>query len=224
MAFGARETLPALRAGQDGAIALPAREPMGGYGKVFGDKDYVVFILAFLFTQICAAVMWVLLPVYAKTNFGLAESRYGLLPTTNALIVLALQIPVTALTRRRPAQWVMALGAFLYAIGVGSVALGTGFWGFWVSMVVMTFGELVLVPTSSTYAANLAPAHMRGRYMSLYGLSWNAAAGIGPVIGGALNDQVGPRSIWYGGALAGMISMLIFLVFIRPKPEHSQEC
>jgi len=31
---------------------------------------------------------------------------------------------------------VLALGAFFYAIGAGSVALGGSFWGFWLSMVV----------------------------------------------------------------------------------------
>ena len=45
---------------------------------------------------------------------------------------------------------------------------------FWISMVVMTVGELILVPTASTYAANLAPVDKRGRYMSIFGLSWKA--------------------------------------------------
>lgn len=60
----------------------------------------------------------------------------------------------------------------IYAIGVGSVALMTSFTGFWLSMVVMTFGELTLVPTASKYVADIAPADMRGRYMSIYWLSW----------------------------------------------------
>jgi MFS family permease len=58
-------------------------------------------------------------------------------------------------------------GALFYAAGVGSVSLARGFWGFWLSMVIMTIGELIAMPTSSTYAAGLAPADMRGRYMSI---------------------------------------------------------
>lgn len=38
----------------------------------------------------------------------------------------------------------MAQGALLDAPGVGIVALGSGFWGFWTSIVIMTFGELNL--------------------------------------------------------------------------------
>jgi len=102
-----------------------------------------------------------------------------------------------------------------YAVGVGSVALARGFWGFWMSMVIMTVGELILMPTSSTYAANLAPADMRGRYMSIYGLSWSAALGIAPVMGGFMSDTLGPVTTWYGGFVAGALSTAWFATLHR---------
>jgi MFS family permease len=80
-------------------------------------------------------------------------------------------------------------------------------------MVVMTIGELILVPTSSTYVANLAPADMRGRYMSIYGMTWTISTGIGPVAGGMLNDRLGPLAIWFGGGAAGLFSALLFVFF-----------
>jgi MFS family permease len=106
-------------------------------------------------------------------------------------------------------------------VGVGSVAFGSGFWGFWLSMVIMTFGVLVLVPTSSTYAANSAPAHMRGRYMSIYGLTWNVAQGIGPVGGGFLNDTFGPRTMWYGGGVTGLISTGLFMLLAKARGKET---
>jgi len=75
----------------------------------------------------------------------------------------------------------------------------------------MSFGELLLVPTATTFAANLAPADMRGRYMSLYSLSWQLAAGVGPLIGGLLNDLVSPRSTWFGGGVIGLAAAAYFL-------------
>jgi MFS family permease len=77
-------------------------------------------------------------------------------------------------------------------------------------MVTVTLGELILVPTASAYAANLAPADMRGRYMSLYALTWTVASAIGPVAGGLLNDNLGPLAVWYGGAGFGLLSALSF--------------
>jgi MFS family permease len=77
-------------------------------------------------------------------------------------------------------------------------------------MVIVTCGELILMPTAATYAANLAPVDMRGRYMSIYSLAWTVAFAIGPVVGGFLNDNFGPLAIWYGAAAFGLLSALSF--------------
>jgi MFS family permease len=110
----------------------------------------------------------------------------------------------------------LAAGSFFYALGVGSVALGNGFWGFWASMVIMTIGELILIPTATTFVADLAPAEMRGRYMSIYGLTWGIATGVGPVLGGFLNDNLGPITIWIGAFIIGMAGTAGFL-FLLPR-------
>jgi dipeptide/tripeptide permease len=75
------------------------------------------------------------------------------------------------------------IGASFYTIATGSMAIGQGFWNLWISVVIITIGELIIVPTSSTYVANLAPADIRGCYMSLAGLTWGVASGIGRVFG-----------------------------------------
>jgi MFS family permease len=91
---------------------------------------------------------------------------------------------------------------------VGSVALMAGFWGFWLSMVILTFGELTIVPTASKYVADIAPSDMRGRYMSLYWFGWGLARTCAPLIGGFLNDNISPQAIWIGGITIGLTSTL----------------
>jgi MFS family permease len=128
---------------------------------------------------------------------------------------VAFQVSVTNRSKKFPPLWVMTIGTSLYALAVSSVALGTGFWGFWLSMVILTSGELLLVPTATAVAANLAPINMRGRYMGFYSLSWQVAAGIGPLIGGILNDSISPQAIWYGGGVIGLIATLNFIRMAR---------
>ena len=91
----------------------------------------------------------------------------------------------------------------------------TGFWGFWFSMVLLTFGELTLVPTASKYVADTAPAEMRGRYMSIYWLGWGFARTLSPLIGGFLNDNLFPQAIWIGGLLIGITSTFGLIVLHR---------
>jgi MFS family permease len=216
--FLARETLQREAPSQVGPevqLSPPSRNLLGGYGLVLGDRPFVSFTAAFTLAYTSAAMMWVLLSVYTKENFSIPESRYGLIPMTNALMVVVLQFPVTQAFRRLPPLWTMALGSLFYAFGVGSVAVGQGFWAFWTSMVVMTIGELILVPTGATYAANLAPAGLRGRYMSIYGLTWGVAVGVGPVLGGLLNDHLGPQYIWWGAGLIGLLGAVVFSLLAR---------
>jgi MFS family permease len=115
----------------------------------------------------------------------------------------------------------MALGMAFYAIGTGSVALGTCFWGFWTSIVIITIGEIIIVPTSSTYVANLAHPSMRGRYMSIYNLAWRFARGAGPLMGGWLSDSFGPHAIWIGGLIVGSLSALSLFLLSKygPRPQ-----
>jgi MFS family permease len=202
-----RETLP-----QRDETRQQAQVPSGsGYGPVLRDRRFVAFCGNYSLAMVPTVLMMTLLAVYAKENYVVVESQYGFIMATNAALVVLFQYAVTRVSRRYAPLRVLALGALLYALGVGSVALGSGFWAFWLSMVILTCGELLVVPTGTALAANLAPLDMRGRYMGLFGLTWSIAFGIGPVIGGWLNDQVAPVAIWYAGLALGLTSVAGFL-------------
>ena len=230
--FFVRETLPSRTAspahgsGADGGaqVGVPQRE--GGYGPVLRDRPFVALCGVFVLATMPAAIMMMLLAVYAKENFGVPESQYGFIMATNAAMVVLFQYAVTRRSQAYPPLQVLALGAFFYAIGAGSVALGGGFWGFWLSMVILTIGELLIAPTGTAVAANLAPPDMRGRYMGLYGITWGVAFGIGPVIAGSINDNVAPRAMWLFALAAGLAAAAGFLLLrkkLTGRPGYSAQ-
>jgi MFS family permease len=208
------ETLP-----QHSDVSGNVIKLMGGYLQVLRDTQFLSFIGAFILAQMCATMIWILMPVYANGIFNVPESQYGFIPTTNALMVVFLQVFVTRLTKRYRPLPVMMVGTLFYTLGVGSVSLGHTFIGFWISIVIMTVGELILMPTASSYVAELAPPDMRGRYMSVAGLTWSVAAGVAPLLGGYLNDHIAPVVTWYGGFLIGIIGILGFLIVSRKQPS-----
>lgn len=218
--FLAHETLPkeALHADKEFSLAAIIQ----GYLEVFRDRGYSSFVLTMGLGLVAPTLLWILMPVYAKTNFNISEALYGWIPTTNALMCVFIQYPVTLLTRRYKTLPVVAVGMLIYAIGAGSVALMSGFWGFWISMVILTFGELTLVPTASKYVADRAPVDLRGRYMSVYWVGWGLARTLAPLIGGFLNDAIAPRAIWVGGLLIGLASVFGLVLLSRrdsvPRP------
>jgi MFS family permease len=203
----ARETLPR---GEHG----PAPR-LEGYTRVLRDRPFLSFCGAYALAGIAYSLMMVLLPVYAKENFFVPERAYGFIMATNAAMVVLLQYATTRRTRRYAPLPVLAVGSAFYALGVGMVGLSAGFFGFWLAMVILTVGEMIMIPTSTALTANLAPADMRGRYMSVYALTWGVGFGIGPVIGGLLNDNLAPVAIWAFGGLVGGLAAVAFVALSR---------
>ena len=188
---------------------------LGAYKKVFKDIPFISFVANSIFGLIANSLMWVLLPVYATQVLNIPKQMYGFIPTTNAFMIVLFQVGITRLTKRHRPLRMTALGMFFYAIGVGSVAFGSSFWGIWVSMIIITIGEMIIVPTGSAYVANVSPEHMRGRYMGIYSLTWSLSIGIGPLFGGILSDNFGPPATWIGGFMIGLSSMVLFFVMER---------
>ncbi|NSW51288.1 MAG: MFS transporter [Anaerolineae bacterium] len=216
--FGVKETLvektPIRQALRPGLI-------FRGYHAIFNDRLFMVSTIAIIIVTLGVSMIWVLMPVYAKTNYAIQENQYGWLPLTNAMMVIFFQLTVTQWAKRLKPNQAMALGGGIYMLAMLWFAASSTFWMFWLGFVVMTLGELVLVPTSATYAANLAPEKMRGRYLSVYGLHWSVASGIGPVLGGFFNDTIGPRFIWLGGAWFPVLGALVFLLlYSMERRDH----
>ncbi len=211
----ARETIPQSVRAERSNLS----DQLRGYWYAISDKPFMALVGAFTLVQMTTALMWVLLSVYVKTEYGISENLYGWLPTTNALMVVFLQVMITRRTRPYPAVRVMRWGSIFYIFAPLLVALSSGFWGFWAAMVVMTLGELLVVPRASAYAANLAPIDKRGRYMSLYGLTWNIAVGISPVMGGFLSDSLGHRAPWITGVGFGILAVGAFWLMDKSPVE-----
>lgn len=182
-----------------------------GYGPLLRDYLFLGLCGAFTLVVMAYAQMMLFLPVYMKEGFSIPENQWGLIMATNAVMVVLFQFSITNIMDRYRRPIALAWGAFFTAIGVGSVALGSAFPHFLLSMVILTIGEMILIPTSQAYVADLAPITMRGRYMGAFGLTWAVGFGLGPVLGGSLFDNLGQATIWYFGLATGLASALAFL-------------
>lgn len=209
------ETKPA--SGKPVVVTAPAS---GGYLRIFKDRVFMVMMGAYTLNRISTSILWLLLAVYAKQNFGVSEKMFGFIPMTNALMVVLFQLVVTRQVNRFRAETAMTTGALIYAIAIFCVAFGSGFWWFWLCMVAATIGEMILVPTTTTFTASLAPEDMRARYMSLYALTWGIGTGLGPLLAGYVSDVFSSRAMWYAAGLVGFAGFLAFSFIARLKKTN----
>ena len=74
------------------------------------------------------------------------------------------------------------------------------------------FWPYLMIYVNETLDAPLTVVASLMTLNSVFGLSWRIAIGVGPILGGVLNDNLGPKAIWYGGVLIGLMSVTPFLV------------
>jgi MFS family permease len=177
-----------------------------------------------LFLQAIAASL-VIAPVMYQmaSTFGLHVKRcqfpawvYGVLISGNGVLVVLFELPLTRITAKFPPRRILALGYILLGLGFAMNAFATTAPLLALVVITFTFGEMVCMPVSAAYMANLAPAAMRGRYMGVYGFSWAIAIVCGPLIGMTL-FSLNPVWLWSICGALGLTAALI--ISLKPAPH-----
>jgi MFS family permease len=191
-------------------------QTVAGYRHVLRDFAFMAFLVASILMLVVYQQMYNSLPVYLRDIHGFTPQAYGFLLTSSAIIVVLFQFWVTRITKRRPAFLMMALGTVFYVVGFSMFGFISVYALFILAAVVITIGEMIVVPTSQTLAANFAPVDMRGRYMAVFGLSWAVPSTIGPGLAGLILDNFNPNLLWYmGGALCIISALGYYVLHLR---------
>ncbi len=207
------ETKPQALAGKE---AESVSSTFKGYGLVLRDAAFVAFLVAGVLMGTVYTQMYSSLSIYLRDVHGIQPQGYGFLLTVSAITVILFQFSVTRLIKRRPPFLMMALGTLFYMLGFGMFGFVSLYGWFMLAMVVITAGEMIVVPTSQTIVANFAPEDMRGRYMAAFGLMWALPAAIGPGAAGVILDNFNPNLLWYlGGALCAVAAVGFYLLHLR---------
>jgi len=155
------------------------------------------------------------------TQIGFSASTYGLMISMNGAIVVLCELPLTLVSQRFKFERVMILGYILVGVGFAAAGFLSALPAIAVCMFVFTLGEMLTMPLAVAQVADLAPAHMRGRYMGAYGFTWASALTLGPVIGTSL-FQLNPYALWLTcGGLAGLAAVVIARVPATRQTEGS---
>ena len=181
-----------------------------GYGVALRDSTYMIFLLASVLATIVYMQMNTTLSVYLRDVHGIPAQGFGYLLSMNAAMVVLFQFAITRRIRGYAPMRVMVVGTLLYAVGFGLFGPATGYPLFVLAMIIITVGEMLVVPVSQAVVAHISPEDKRGRYMAVYGYSWALPTAIGPLLAGIVMDNADPRLVWYAGFGLALVAALIF--------------
>jgi predicted MFS family arabinose efflux permease len=163
---------------------------------VLRNKRMLAFMLAMFLVGIVFFQFEAPLPLYVVGTLGLPTSFFGLLFVVNAALIIVLEVPLNLATSHWSHRRALVLGAMLLALGFGALAFATTRAAIVLTVVIWTFGEMILLPSSAAYVAELAPADRRGDYMGAYYLAFGLALAIGPWAGTLFMERYGARVLW----------------------------
>ncbi len=191
------------------------RESLGktfkGYLVVAGDRLFLAFILASVFMTYAYGQIYNTLSVFLRDVHGVPEQGYGLLMSANATLVVIFQFWITTKANKRPSMLMMALGTGFYMIGFAMYGVVASYALFLVAMLLITVGEMIVLPLAQALVAKFAPEEMRGRYMAFFGFSWVLSSAIGPGFSGMILDGPQPQMLWFVCVLSCLIGIGGFL-------------
>jgi MFS family permease len=111
----------------------------------------------------------------------------------------------------------LALGALLIGAGFGATAFVGNVVPLIITIVIWTFGEMILFPASSAFVAEISPPNRRGEYMGYYQMAFSLAFTLGPWLGTLVYDNYGGRQVWFAALIVGVLSAAALLL-IPAKP------
>jgi MFS family permease len=153
-----------------------------------------------------------ILAPFAATHTSVGAAAIGIVFLVNTSFVVIAQIPAVRVVAKMRRTHAFAAASALFAVSLLAVLPATLIRSELVATsllagvaVVFAIGECFHIVVLGPLVADMAPAHLLGRYLSVYGLTFTVSLAIGPAVGGLLL-QTSPDAVWWGGALAAVLA------------------
>ena len=136
-------------------------ETMGGYLRVASDRLFTAFILISMLVGVVYLHLYSTLSVFLRDVHGVQVDAFGPLFSINAGTVVLFQFWVTRRVKHYAPMKMMALGTAFYLVGFTAYGFISSYSLFAVAMLIITIGEMIIIPISQALASSFAPEDMR---------------------------------------------------------------
>jgi MFS family permease len=191
-----------------------------GYKEVLKDKVYIIFLAISAITVLVYMQMNSTLSVFLWDVYEFPLGLFGALLSMNALMVVLLQFWITKRVSKYAPMKMMAIGTLFYMIGFGMYGFVSEVYLFFIAMIILTVGEMIVMPVSQAIVARFAPEDKRGRYMAVYGFHWSIPTLFGVSAASFVYINLGPAWVWYLAGILSLIAIIGFLLLHQASKER----
>ncbi|MGE5731458.1 MAG: MFS transporter [Gemmatimonas sp.] len=213
------------------AVTVAATDANGtGFGAVARDRLFLTVIAANIVLVVVGHTFFSnILAPFSKSHTPVGPAGIGIIFLVNTAFVVIAQIPAVRVVARMRRTHAFAAASALYAVSLLAVLPATLIHSELAATallagvaIVFAIGECFHIVVLGPLVADMAPAHLLGRYLSVYGLAWTFSLALGPAIGGLLL-QTSPDAVWWGGALAAVLAGAVLFRLGSRIPDPLRE-
>lgn len=185
-------------------------------------RIYNVLFISVFATMLGLGVVSPLLPIYAE-NLGATGIWLGIIFSAFALSRSIFMPVIGRISDRRGRKWIILTGMFTYAVLSLAYLIADSVYSLAFVRLAHGVASAMVVPIAMAYIADLSEKGKEGSHMGNFSISMFLGMGMGPLLGGFLNDAFGMASVFY--AMAGLSAFATLLVAIslpEAKPGLSK--
>ncbi len=164
----------------------------------YRDRPFLIFVLLnMLGAVVFMQILWTI-PLFWEKTYAWSEGQIGQILALNGLLVFFIEMPlVHRLEGRGAASGYIRFGLILYALSFSFCLLPAGIAAALLFIVLISFGEMFVMPFSSNFVFGRSEGSKQGQYMALYTMSYSVANIIAPLLGTQIIAAWGYHALWF---------------------------
>lgn len=178
----------------------PARVPgaaTGSVRQVLRDRLMLGVVVCTVLQATAYMQAFVVLPLVVVRD-GLGTGGFGVVIALNGVLIVVLQPLLLGHLGRRSQGPLLLTGSLVLGAGLALTSLVDSLAGHLLVVAVWTVGEVLGAGVLAALVARLAPPHLRGRYMGVFGMSFGVSAVLAPALGTQVLQHLGEATLWAG--------------------------
>ena len=155
------------------------------------------------------------LPIFAAVYIGLSPTLIGVLVAVNILLMSLLGAATGKIADRFNKRVLIALGSLTNLTFLALIPLGGNFWQLLGICALGGLGGAIAMPAASALTVEEGRRFGMGSTMGIFAMAFSIGMAIGPLLSGVIADLVSINSVFYFGAIMGLIGTGLFIWFTR---------
>lgn len=194
----------------------------GSYRAVLRNQSFMWTLLSLTLSSMAYSLLVTLLPLFMSSMFPVhGHKLYAIILWVNTIMVIFLQLPTTAFSRRIGQRASLILGQSLYFVSLVAVGFAGAFSEILAAFALFTVGEMLISPSGFALLTRNIPTEQSATYMAIAQLRNGFAQSACSFVGGLILQVNGGRSMVFSFAGYAFFAVAFSLLPVLLARAHT---